>query len=279
MPCAFSTAVTQAVLNRPTGSPVSSLNTSASAGFFAAVGIELQPFEHRSQPRRRDRHEPRLLALGRLAAQRDQAAREVDVAEPKREHLALAHAGVEGGDDHRPQERRRRLPGAAPSSSSEIRPASLVVFAQLANRAFRFRGGTACGRWSSRPTAQFIMWRMISTVRLIDAGDRSARRLPSSSDVAASAESAMKSSTSPVRISAQRPIAEVLDDRPQAVVDRLADRELFREDVTLLVDSPRTAGTSARRLGRRARRPACRTCRCERRSSDHRTPLLLRSSS
>jgi hypothetical protein len=69
---------------------------------LAAVGIELQPFEHRSQPRCRDGHEARPPAFRRLAGQGNQTPREVDAAEPEREHLAQAYASVQGSDDHGP---------------------------------------------------------------------------------------------------------------------------------------------------------------------------------
>jgi hypothetical protein len=54
----------------------------------------------------------------------------------------------------------------------------------------------------SRPTAQFIMWRRISIVRLIDAGARmrGVLRRPA---MLGFLKSAMKSSTSAVRISAR----------------------------------------------------------------------------
>jgi hypothetical protein len=48
-------------------------------------------------------------ALRRLAAEHDHPTLPVDVTEPEGEHLALAHTRVQGGDDHRPQERRRDL--------------------------------------------------------------------------------------------------------------------------------------------------------------------------
>jgi hypothetical protein len=65
-----------------------------------ALGIETQPLQHPTQAGRRDRHRPRLAALGGLAAQHDQPALQVDVAEAQRQHLALAHAGVERHGDH-----------------------------------------------------------------------------------------------------------------------------------------------------------------------------------
>ncbi|MGB2715351.1 MAG: hypothetical protein WBC51_14305 [Vicinamibacterales bacterium] len=70
------------------------------------VCVELQPFEDRPEPRGRNRYETGASALRRFAAQRDQATREVDVLEADREHLALTHAGIERGNDHRPEEGR-----------------------------------------------------------------------------------------------------------------------------------------------------------------------------
>src|SRR5262249_9644782 len=84
-------------------------------------------------PSRGDRYEPRSLALRRFAAECDQTAEEVHVAEAERQHLALAHTCIKRGDDHRTQPRR--------SNGQQVRffvvrnpPPPLVVLAQLSNQ-------------------------------------------------------------------------------------------------------------------------------------------------
>lgn len=84
------------------------------------------------------------------------------------------------------------------SSCSEIRRRRW-----LSSRSFRTRVSVPRRKgvlsMYSRPTAQFIMWRRISIVRLIDAGART-RGVLRRPAMRAFLKSAMKSSTSAVRI-------------------------------------------------------------------------------
>jgi hypothetical protein len=61
------------------------------------------------------------------------ATSEVHVLEPKRKHLALAHARVERGDDHRPQERRCDREESRFLALGDS-PATLIVLTQLADQ-------------------------------------------------------------------------------------------------------------------------------------------------
>jgi hypothetical protein len=104
--------VTQAVLKRPTDSRTA---------FSRAVEIGTTRV---------------LFALRRHATQHDQLPRPIDIAEPDREHLTLAHPGVQGGDDHRAEKRRRDCQQlrlfVLPQS-----PAALVVFVLFPDQRLR----------------------------------------------------------------------------------------------------------------------------------------------
>jgi hypothetical protein len=83
------------------------------------------------------------------------ATSEVHVLEPKRKHLALAHARVERGDDHRPQERRCDREESRFLALGDS-PATLIVLTHLRTSVSVPRRNGVRSMYS-RPTAQFIM--------------------------------------------------------------------------------------------------------------------------
>ncbi|HTU99850.1 MAG TPA: hypothetical protein VMF13_04885 [Luteitalea sp.] len=101
-----------------------------------AFDIAPQPRDHVTQARRRDRHEPRLAALGRLATQRDQPSFEIDVGEAQRQHLAGAHARVDGRDDERLDVHRRLREQGRFLLLVDAAPAN-VVFLELLDQRLR----------------------------------------------------------------------------------------------------------------------------------------------
>jgi hypothetical protein len=99
-----------------------------------AIGLQLQPFEHGSQPRRGEWHNPSLAALGCLGAEHDQLT--VQSTSPTRSaSIAPTHAGVQGCDDQGPQQGLRHLeqPRLLVLGQASV---SAVVFPQLANEGF-----------------------------------------------------------------------------------------------------------------------------------------------